>query len=114
MANAEQVAKGMVKSGSGGGKTRGSVNNNSRLAAFSKRSASSGADWGGCDPRWLQAVVVAITAMGGAVTLSLSRDGGAHGLTLLLDGDRQTLWFNGDADLDVELEAVYETLNSMS
>ena len=71
------------------------------------------ADWGGCDPARLQAVVVAITALGGAVTLGLSRDLGAHSLTLLLDGNRTTLWFNGNADLDMELEGVKATLDTL-
>lgn len=95
-------------------KKRGSVNNSGRLAdLLGARSAGKRkADWGGCDPRWLQAVVVAVTNVGGAVTFSTSRDGGAHGLTILLDGERASLWFNGDADLDVELEAVYHTFET--
>jgi len=88
------------------GSGRGSVNNKNRLAAFSKSSTSSGADWGGCDPSLLQQVVEEITRLGGAVTIGLSRDMGAHSLTLLLDGSRETLWFNADADLDVELQNV--------
>lgn len=97
---------------SGGGR-RGSTNNARRLDAFASKSKSSGADWGGCDPRWLQAIVVGITGLGGAVTFGTSRDRGAYGLTLLLDGDRQTLWFNGDADLEMELEQVVATLETM-
>jgi hypothetical protein len=57
--------------------------------------------------------VVAITGLGGAVTFALSRDQGAYGLTLLLDSERQTLWFNGDADLDAELEGVLAVLESL-
>lgn len=92
---------------------RGSVNNNQRLAVFTQRVGGGSADWGGCDPGWLQAVVVAITRLGGAVTFGTSRDGGAYSLTLLLDGERQTLWFNGGADLDAELEVVYQTLETV-
>lgn len=94
---------------------RGSVNNAGRLAAFGKGEGDKAkrADWGGADPRWLGAIVVAMCELGGAVTFSTSRDGGAYGLTLLLDGDRKTLWFNGDADLDVELETVYRTLEAL-
>jgi hypothetical protein len=54
--------------------------------------------------------VVGITALGGAITLGLSRDLGAHSLTLLLDGNRKTLWFNGNADLSEELEGVADML----
>lgn len=95
------------------GKGRGSVNNTRRLEAFSQRGGGGQADWGGCDPLKLQEVVVAITELGGAITLGLSRDGGAHSLTLLLDGGRETLWFNGNADLSDELDSVLGILGAM-
>lgn len=113
MPTSEEVAQGAVNGAGKRGKSRGSVKNASRLEAFRTGNARAVGDWGGCDPRWLQAVIVSITQIGGAVTFSLSRDGGAHGLTLLLDSERQTLWFNGDADLEAELEAVWATLDSM-
>lgn len=94
-------------------KGRGSVRNGDRLDVFAQQSTSGGADWGGCNSELLQAVVVGITALGGAVTFGLSRDLGAHSLTLMLDGTRKTLWFNGDAELDDELQAVDATLDSM-
>lgn len=99
------------KSGKGG---RGSVNNTNRLAGLrgGDGKASTG-DWGGCDPRWLQALIVAVSSRGGAVSFGLSRDKGAHSCTIMLDGDRATLWFNGDADLDEELEKVYEYVNTL-
>ena len=92
---------------------RGSTDNKRRLEVFRKGSRGGNADWGGCDSKLLQAVVVAITELGGAVTIGLSRNGGAYSLTLLLDDTRETLWFNGDADLDVELEAVRVTLDGL-
>lgn len=92
---------------------RGSVDNKSRLDAFRSAGPASGADWGGCDPRKLQAVIVAITALGGACTIGLSRNKGAHSLTLLLDEGRETLWFNRDADLDDELDEVRATIEAM-
>ncbi len=87
-------------------KKRGSVRNTARLEAFATGSGQGGASWGDCDSGLLQAVVDGITALGGAVTFGLSRDLGAHSLTLMLDGERQPLWYNGDADLDDELKAV--------
>lgn len=97
-------------------KGRGSVNNASRLAAFggTAEERKGGADWGGCDPRWIAAVVVAASAGGMEVSFSLSKDGGAHGLSLYdyQTGERVRLWFNGDANLDLELSAVFEKLNS--
>jgi hypothetical protein len=89
---------------------RGSVRNTDRLAAFASGGGKGSADWGTCDPARLQAVVVGITAVGGAITFGLSRDLGAHSVTLLLDGNRTTLWFNGNADLSAELEGVADTL----
>lgn len=92
---------------------RGSVRNDRRLAAIAQRRTGAAADWLGCDPERVQAIVHKITAIGGAVTFGTSRDGGAYSVTLLLDGDRETLWFNGDAVLDDELQAVVETLDAM-
>ncbi len=94
-------------------KARGSTRNDNRLAAFAGRGGTGSADWAACDPARLQTVVVGITAMGGAVTFGLSRDLGAHSLTLLLDGQRQTLWFNGNADLDEELDGVAAAIQIM-
>lgn len=108
------VAKDQKHAQKGKSRGRGSTNNKSRLEAFKASSPSAGGDWGACDSRGLQAVVVAITELGGAITLGLSRNKGAHSLTLLLDGGRETLWFNGDADLDEELEKVRATLETMA
>ena len=95
-------------------KKRGSVNNKNRLEGFGKVDAANGADWGTCSPEKLLAVVMAITALGGAVTIGLSRDQGAHSLTLLLDDHRRTLWYNADAVLDDELDAVIGTLEALT
>lgn len=93
--------------------TRGSVNNANRLAGLGRGDASGGADWGGCNSEKLQAVVVGITELGGAVIIGMSRDKGAHSMTLLLDGSRETLWFNGNADLDMELDSVAAHLGAL-
>lgn len=93
---------------------RGSVRNDDRLQVFAKGRGAGGADWGACDPKRIQSVLVKITCLGGAVTFGLSRDKGAHSMTLLLDGNRQTLWFNGDANLDEELDGVAATLEAMA
>lgn len=97
-----------------GKKGRGSVRNQDRLEAFTGRGSGGAADWGGCDPARIQAVVVGITALGGAVTFGMSRNLGAHSLTLMLDDSRSTLWFNGDATLDDELDTVLVTLDGIS
>ncbi len=104
----------MARSSGPAKKTRGSTRNTDRLAAFSSGTGKGGAGWGTCDPARLQAVVVAITELGGAITLGLSRDLGAHSLTLLLDGNRTTLWFNGNADLDEKLVEVETTLEQIA
>ncbi len=101
------------KQGSGKSKSRGTVRNPDRLEAFARSGPAGGADWGDCDPDRLQGVLVGITRLGGAVTFGLSRDKGAHSLTLMLDDNRQTLWFNGDANLNEELDAVLHTLKAI-
>lgn len=93
---------------------RGSTNNAARLDAFAERAGKGQGDWGACTAERLQAVVVAITRLGGAVTIGLSRNQGAHSMTLLLDNKRQTLWFNGNADLDEELAGVLGILETLS
>jgi len=92
---------------------RGSTDNESRLQAFASGGGNGEGDWGGCSADKLLAVVVGITSLGGAVTLGMSRDQGAYSVTLLLDKTRKTLWYNGDADLDAELDAVARTLATM-
>lgn len=91
---------------------RGTVNNKNRLANFTKARTGKQADWGGCDAAKLQGVVVAITDLGGAITIGLSRDKGAHSMTLLLDETRETMWFNRDADLDAELDDIIGLLEA--
>lgn len=104
---------GATKSNLQGGR-RGSTNNKSRLAGFSggQEQKNGSADWGSCDARWLAAVVVVATRQGMEIAFSLSRDGGAHSLKLydFASGERVQLWFNGDADLQAEVQAVYEKL----
>ena len=95
-------------------KGRGSVNNKSRLGAFTEaRDKRGGADWASADPRWLAGVVVACTRRGIGVTFGMTRDGGAYALTLYDRGERETLYFNGDAVLDDELEIVYHTIDAL-
>jgi len=93
---------------------RGSVKNADRLAAFRKGGNGGKADWGTCDAARIQTVVMGITKLGGAVTIGLSRDKGSHFMTLLLDQSKSTLWFNGDAHLDDELEDVITLLEEMA
>ncbi len=93
---------------------RGSVRNGDRLDAFASAHGPGDADWGACDPKRIQAVLVGITTLGGAVTFGLSRNQGAHSVTLLLDDKRTTLWFNGAADLDEALDGVVATLETIT
>ena len=113
MPSSEEVARGEKNGPNANGRKRGSVNNAARLAAFKQRRPTGSADWGNCDPRWVAGVVVGITGLGGAVTFGLSRDQGAYSVTLLLDGERETLWFNGDADLEAELDGILAVIETM-
>lgn len=85
---------------------RGSVNNANRLAAFARKKADAKASWDGCDADRLKDVVVNVTNLGGAVLFGTSRDQGSHAVTLMLGDSRETLYFNKDADLDDELDAI--------
>ena len=94
-------------------KTRGTTKNSDRLAAFAEGGKKGSADWVTCDAERLLSVVVGITTLGGAVTFGMSRNEGAYSVTLLLDDKRKTMWFNGDADVDEELQAIVSTLASL-
>lgn len=91
-------------------KKRGSVNNDGRLKRLLTGAGkeTGKADWSSVDVRWIGAVVIAITRNGGAVSFGYSRDGGAYSVSIFLDGDRETLWFNGNADVEAELQQVFE------
>lgn len=94
--------------------TRGSTNNNKRLAGLTQRSKqSNNADWGSVDPRWLAGIVVACTRRGMSPSFMLSRDGGAYGLAIYDGSERTVLWFNGDADLEHELSVVYDYIEAL-
>jgi len=97
----------------GNGSKRGSVKNADRLEAFGRARSTGNASWGEIDCSRIQAAIVEITRLGGAMTFGLSRDKGAHFVSLLLDDRRKTLWFNGDADLDDELHTVIVTLEQL-
>lgn len=101
------------KQGSSKSRSRGSVRNDDRLAAFANGSGNGSAEWDTADSTLVAATICAITAMGGAITFGLSRDQGAHSLTLMLDGHRKTMWYNGDAVLNDELQTVIDTLSAM-
>lgn len=110
MGSTAQDLKNLKKNGKG----RGSVKNSERLSALFTGGGKGMADWDTVNPAWLHAVVVRMSRIGGAATFGVSRDGGAYMLTLLLDGDRQVLWFNGDADVNAELENACYLIDTLS
>jgi len=96
------------------GKARGSVNNGARLAGLGGAAQQAGkADWGEALPENIAGVIYGVTRIGGAASFGLSRDKGAYNLTLFLDGERTTLWFNGDCALDEELVKVIVYLDGI-
>lgn len=102
----EEQANGKIKESK-----RGSTNNKKRLDSLrAKAKSHSGADWDNATPESLQGLIVATQNIGGAITFGLSRDGGAYMVTILLDGDRETFWYNGEADLAAELYDLHESL----
>lgn len=95
-------------------KGRGSTDNKGRLAGLQSPSQAKGAaEWSGASADYVLGLVALATSLGFIVSFSLSRDGGAHGFSLYGDGERVQLWFNGDADLDAELEKVYAYLDTL-
>lgn len=94
---------------------RGSVDNASRLAALGKTEKSTaGADWGTADARWLAACIAGISAVDGAIMFGYSRDGGAYRVIVYLDGDSAKLWWNGDCDVNIELEALWTYIDGLA
>lgn len=113
MATIKQILDDRNEAGKKPRAARGSVKNTDRLAAFRSPAATGSASWANCNCDLLHAVVVAITALGGAIIFGLGRDKGSHSLTLLLDEKKVSLYFNGDADLNDKLQEVLETLAEM-
>lgn len=89
-----------------GRKRRGSVDNEGRLRNLFRSQHGGQADWANASPQMVLALICLVTARGGALSFGTSRDGGAYSLTIMMGGERETLWFNGGADLDAELENV--------
>ena len=94
---------------------RGSVNNAKRLAGFGQgnQQPKGSADWGSADARWIAVCVVAASSRGIEISFGLAKDHGALSLKLydFSSGERVQLWFNQGADLDAELEKVYNQLD---
>lgn len=110
MPRAEEIARGEKRKGSG---SRGSVKNGERLRNLFNHGEGRRADWGSVDPGAIASTVEAVTGRGGAISFGTSRDGGAYSVTLFLDGERETLWFNGDADVEGELENIRVLIGSL-
>jgi len=89
---------------------RGAVNNEKRLAQLTGKTQGGTASWERARPEWLAAIVILVSSAGGAVRFGLSRDKGSYSVGLYLGQENETLWFNGSADLDDELGALYQKL----
>lgn len=96
-----------------GGKSGSNSGRAGRLSAVGSDGDYAPADWGSVDPRWLAAITVGITSLGGAVILGCSRDGGAFNVTLLLDGERKQFWISGTGDVDRELASICEFIEAV-
>lgn len=96
----------------GNNSKRGKTKNLDRLKALTKGPAGGAATWRMADPKLVHAVIVAIADMGGAVLFGHSMDGGSYSMSLYLNKDKTTIWFNGDAELDEELQVVIDELNA--
>lgn len=77
------------------------------------KGTSGGADYAEADFSFVAGIIIETTRRGGAVSLGLSRDKGAYNVTIFMDGDRRTVWINGDADLNAELEKILHFMASL-
>lgn len=96
------------------GKKRGATNVARSLDGLgSAKGQTGGADYAEADFALVAGILIETTRRGGAVSLGLSRDKGAYNVTIFLDGDRRTVWINGDSDLNVELEKILHFIASL-
>ncbi len=96
-------------------KSRGASNVGKKLEGFGKAQGAAGTcDWGEAMPENISAVVLGITRIGGAVSFGLSRDKGAYNVTLMLEGERRTVWINGNEPLDEKLTEIIIQLDGIS
>lgn len=97
------------------GKKRGATNVARSLDGLGQKQGSSGgADYAEADFALIAGIIIETTRRGGAASFGLSRDKGAYNVTIFLDGDRRTIWINGDADLNGELEKILHFMASLA
>jgi len=72
-----------------------------------------GLDWSEVNGELIARVVVAFTALGGAIMFGQSRDGGAIQVVLYLDGTKKSIWLSGDQDLDGEVFKIIERAEAL-
>lgn len=93
---------------------RGVTNTSRSLEGFgTHQKAKSQMDWGDAMPEMLSASILAVTRAGGLVSFGRSRDLSALSVTVFLDGERKVVWYNGDNDLDGELEKLVHYFDSL-
>ncbi len=102
-----------LKMPGGGTSKRGTTRNLDRLKALTGQSSAHDPTWRNANPQLVHAVVVAITDIGGAIMFGHSTDRGSYSMSFYLNKDKTTLWFNGDAELDEELQVVIDELNKV-
>lgn len=94
---------------------RGATNVTRSLEGLgSSRGVAGGADYAEADFALIAGIIIETSRRGGAVSFGLSRDKGAYNVTIMLDGDRKTIWINGDAELNVELEKILHFMASLA
>lgn len=90
---------------------RGASNVGKRLDGLGQAAGPRGAaSYVGVDAGFLYGIVNEITKRGGAVSFGLSRSQEAWNVTLFLDGDRRTIWINGNEDVNAKMEEIYYQL----
>lgn len=95
-------------------KKRGVTDTARSLAGFGKAEGpKSEMDWGDAMPEMLSAAVLAVTRAGGLVSFGRSRDFSALSVTVFLDDERKVVWWNGDNEIDAELEKLIHYFDAL-
>lgn len=88
----------------------------SRLGSLFANGSQSGlesADWTSADGKLVVAVIGKIGSLGGAIRFGYTRDGGAYSVGLYLDDDSETFYFPPGQDINENLQAFLQKLETL-
>lgn len=68
------------------------------------------ANYATATPGWLAAVIVAVTAQGGAIRFGYSRDGGVYAIGVYFEGEQEKFYVKQSEGIDQWCEELYNDL----